>query len=103
MNKVRVVDFTELPGARKKDDGNGSAEEFFDSFVKPKLEMGNDDGLVIDFDGTWGYASSFVSELARRLNLYFGGKDFSKAGITLISNDDSTLIERFRKDYEKTY
>lgn len=103
MNKVKVVDFTELPGARKKDDGNGSAEEFFDSFVKPMLDKVNNDGLVIDFDGTWGYASSFVSELARRVNLYFEGKDFSETGITLVSNDDSTLIERFKKDYEKTY
>ena len=48
--KINVSDFTTLPGARYKKDGDGSAEEFFDKYIKQHL---NDKELIlIDFDNT---------------------------------------------------
>ena len=38
VETIRVKDFTTLPGARYKEDGDGSAEEFFEKYVKEKLE-----------------------------------------------------------------
>jgi hypothetical protein len=94
VETIRVKDFTTLPGARYKEDGDGSAEEFFEKYVKEKLEK--DDKILIDFDGTWGYASSFLSELALRIaNKYQNNNKDIRASVKIKSEDESGLVERF--------
>lgn len=90
---VRVKDFTLLPGARTKKDGDGSAEEFFEKYVQTKATK--DDFITIDFDGTWGYASSFMSQLAKYLVSFFGTCEKAKTQISVISNDEPGLRQRF--------
>lgn len=92
--KISVSDFTTLPGARYKSDGDGSAEEFFDSYIKQHL---NDKELIlIDFDNTWGYASSFLSELALEISQQCkqDGLDVREK-IEIKSDDEPGLAERF--------
>lgn len=73
MNQVviNVADFSKLPGSRYRKDGDYSADEFFEDYVeKPLREITNNrhskDHILLNLDGTLGYASSFVSQLAVR-------------------------------------
>lgn len=91
---VRVSDFTTLPGARYKSDGDGSAEEFFSKYIKRHLK--DKESILIDFDNTWGYASSFLSELALEISQQCkqDGLDIRKK-IEIKSDDEPGLTERF--------
>lgn len=91
---VAIRDFTTLPGARYKSDGTGSAQEFFEDYISPQLT--NESMIIkIDFDGTWGYASSFLSELALRLVQSFESLEEMRARIRLKSDDEPGLLDRF--------
>ena len=92
--KINVSDFTTLPGARYKKDGDGSAEEFFDKYIKQHLK--DKEFILIDFDNTWGYASSFLSELALEISRQCeqDGLDVRKK-IKIKSDDEPGLTERF--------
>lgn len=61
---LRVREFTRYPGPRLKEDGDYSGEEFRDRYLLPKyLEaVKNKVCLHVIFDGTKGYASSFLEE-----------------------------------------
>ena len=92
--KISVSDFTTLPGARYKSDGDGSAEEFFNKYIKRRLK--NKESILIDFDNTWGYASSFLSELALEISQQCkqDGLD-AREKIKIKSDDEPGLTERF--------
>lgn len=94
MVTIRVSDFTTLPGARYKKDGDGSAEEFFDDYIKQHLN--DNKPILIDFDDTWGYASSFLSELAVKISRQCkqDGLDVREK-IKIKSDDEPGLTERF--------
>ncbi len=65
-------DFSETPGPRCRKDGEFSGEGFLERHLEPAyLKARDEDGvLLIDLDGTAGYATSFLEEafggLARR-------------------------------------
>lgn len=62
---IRVLDFTEYPGVRYKHQGNNdSGEDFYFEKVKPFFQKALDENkvLLVDIDGTAGYASSFLDE-----------------------------------------
>lgn len=90
-------DFSETPGARHKDEGSFSGEEFREDLLKPKyIEAKNkNEKLIIDFDGGYGYPTSFLEEA-------FGGlaREFSEENIlnilSFISNDEPSLIEEVK-------
>ena len=92
--KINVSDFTTLPGARYKKDGDGSAEEVFDEYIKRHLK--DKESILIDFDNTWGYASSLLSELALEISQQCeqDGLDVREK-IEIKSDDEPGLIERF--------
>ncbi len=90
---IKVKDFTLLPGARTKKDGDGSAEEFFEKYIQAKATK--NDLITIDFDGTWGYASSFMSQLAKYLVSFFGSCKKARNHIEVISKDEPGLRQRF--------
>lgn len=71
MNKftafINVAEhFTVYPGGRTREDGGGSAEEFLE-LIKHSLNIC--DKVIIDLDGTRGYGSSFLNEIARNLTV----------------------------------
>ena len=104
MQTIKVSDFTAIPGARFIKDGDGSAEEFFNVHVKDHLEAAIKENtqIQIDFDDTWGYASSFINELASRIYKLttMDFEDISKV-ISLKSDDEPGLIDRFEEEYGK--
>jgi len=94
MITVRVSDFTTLPGARYRDDGDGSAEQFFDERIKRHLK--DKEPILIDFDNTWGYASSFLSELALEISQQCEQDKLDvRKKIEIKSDDEPGLAERF--------
>lgn len=95
MIKIKISeDFSAIPGGRYIHEGEYSGEEFRQSILLPKYEETekNDDMLEIDFDGCFGFATSFLEEA-------FGGmvRECKKIGILdriiMISCDDETIPE----------
>ena len=61
---VRVLDFAEYPGVRYIEQGDYSGEEFYVDTINPLFKkcISENKILVVDLDGTAGYASSFLDE-----------------------------------------
>lgn len=60
---VVAKEFTDTPGARDREDGDFSGQEFLEDYLSGRFEkavVGNYK-LLIDLDGLWGCPSSFVS------------------------------------------
>ena len=86
-------DFSRSPGARYYKDGKFSGEEFFDKLLGPKFRESLDSNskLIVDLDGSDGYATSFLDEAFHRL-----GDKFSPTVVlehlVLISNEEPDWI-----------
>ena len=105
MNKIKICDdFTDAPGGRYITEGECSGEEFRDSILWNRLCEAEKKGikLDIDFDGCYGFGTSFLEEA-------FGGlvRKYKKRGvlnlINIISTEDDTiapLIEKYIKTAE---
>lgn len=69
-----ATEFTETPGPRSRDEGEYSGQQFLEEHLQPKYEQArlNKESLIIDLDGTDGYATSFLESafggLARKYN-----------------------------------
>lgn len=98
-------DFSDTPGGRYKREGNFSGEEFRENILLPKYNYALESGekLSINFDGCFGFGTSFLEEA-------FGGlvrvhkKKNILSHILLISEEDETvpeLIEQYVNDAEK--
>lgn len=92
-------DFSETPGGRFISEGSHSGEEFRKRILGPKYSeaINKKEQLTIEFDGCFGYATSFLEEA-------FGGlvRERKEKGILknmiFISEDDITvprLIEKY--------
>ncbi|EHH3080012.1 TPA: DUF4325 domain-containing protein [Vibrio vulnificus] len=87
-----VKNFTKFPGARYRDLGPSSGEEYRDDILLPAIAEHGED-LVINLDGVFGYGSSFLEEI-------FGGcirKGVSaemmlKIVSKIVSEDDEDLV-----------
>lgn len=85
-------DFTRYPAGRYKRNGETSGEAFRERFLEDPIRQGQT--VVVDFDGTVGYGSSFLEEA-------FGGvvrtlkvpADFVIEHLTLKSSDPSITEE----------
>ncbi len=88
-------DFSEIPGARFREDGDFSGEEFREDFLKPKFKeaIENHEKLFIDFDGGYGYLISFLEEAFGGLARIYDSKLILD---TLIfkSDEEKALIEK---------
>lgn len=89
-----ATDFSRTPGARHVSEGKYSGDEFRDNILYPKYceAKENNEKLVVNLDGCYGYATSFLEES-------FGGlvRKIQKRGIldTIVieSEEDESLIE----------
>ena len=87
-----VKDFTKFPGARYRELGPSSGEEYRDDILLPEIAK-HGENLVVNLDGVFGYGSSFLEEI-------FGGcirKGVSPDVMTkivskIVSEDDEDLI-----------
>lgn len=92
------IDFTEAPGARYKTDGNFSGQEFFEDLLEPKflqIKELNQEKLVIDLDGTDGYATSFLDQSFGQLARKYG-YSFTINKLDFISNEDPYLVDEIK-------
>ncbi len=97
-------DFTQFPGARYITDGKFSGEEFYETILKPKVKSVwdvKDETITIDFDGTYGFASSFISEISIRLVNDFKDKNKIYEKIKFKSEEDPLLIDSLKSNIEE--
>lgn len=98
MSEVKIIsiakDFSDAPGARYRTDGPASGQEFFEEKLKPAFIEAVEKGvfLLIDMDGTYGYATSFISEAFGRLSKEFGVIEVLK-NVDIKSDEDKNLKE----------
>jgi hypothetical protein len=91
-------DFTTTPGARYYEDGPFSGQEFFDKKLDSAFQtaISKKEKLIVDLDGTEGYATSFLDEAFRRLSLKYG-KDLVLNNLNFISNEEPDWIDEIKK------
>lgn len=91
-------DFSETPGGRLIKEGKFSGEEFRETLLFPKYKeaLSLKTKLLVDFDGCFGFAPSFLEEsfggLARKLN----NKKILD-NIDLVCEDEPSVIDRITK------
>ncbi|CAH8199733.1 STAS-like domain-containing protein [Vibrio aestuarianus] len=95
-----IKDFTKFPGARYRNLGPSSGEEYRDDILLPAIaEHGSD--VIVNLDGAFGYGSSFLEEI-------FGGcirKNIDASVMrtivkNIVSNDDPDLIDEIKEYVE---
>lgn len=86
-------DFSDAPGARYRQDGPKSGEEFFEEMLDKEFEAAKKGSakLIVNFDGAYGYATSFLSECFGLLTEKYGKKDVL-AHLEFISSEDPLII-----------
>lgn len=91
-------DFSETPGPRFKEEGDFSGEEFLERILLPAYEqVVNENGnLLIDLDGTEGYATSFLESTFGGLARIFPAEEILTR-ITFKSDDEPYLIDEIKK------
>lgn len=85
-------DFSKTPGGRTIDSGDFSAELLLKNILIPQMEEAKkyNATVVIDLDGTIGYAASFIDEVFS--NPIFSSKD-NKIPVEIISKEEPSLIK----------
>lgn len=94
--KIKISkDFSETPGARYRDSGKYSGEEFRDDLLIPKFEeaISNGEKLLIDFDGGYGYPITFLEEVFGGLKELYP-EDLILNTLEFISNEEPDIIDK---------
>ncbi len=73
---VIAEEFTDTPGARDRDDGSFSGQQFLEDILLKRFNeaVEGDYILLIDLDKVWGYPSSFVSGSFGKLSMDRGSE-----------------------------
>lgn len=89
--------YTKTPGGRYKKEGPYSGQDFREKVLYPEFckAKKNNEKLIVNLDGGYGYATSFLEEA-------FGGlaratKDSAVLAIEIISEEEPELIEKIRR------
>ncbi len=108
MEKITITistEFSDTPGARFIADGEYSGELFYNQLLRERFIQAKEAGtkLFIDFDNTWGYASSFISGAFGLLTTEFGKKTVGKyLDFDFKSDDDPTLFQKVKDEINKS-
>lgn len=98
-NFIKIsTDFSRTPGARYRSDGPFSGEDFYIKILKPRFESATKNGskLTIDLDGTYGYATSFLSEAFYTLASDFTPKIVLE-NLEIVSKEEPYLIDEIKE------
>lgn len=91
-----ATDFSSVPLGRFPNDSLFNGTAFREKWLLPALAKHN--SFQVDFDGAEGYGSSFLEEAFGGLvRLHGFGPDEILKRISLISNEDPTLIDEVRQ------
>ncbi len=98
-------DYTDIPGGRFKREGAYSGEEFRDNILLKRFEeaVSNNEKLLINFDGCFGFGTSFLEEAFGGLVRVYDKRNVWET-LKLVSNEDETipgLVEKYIKDAER--
>ena len=71
---IIATEFSDTPGARDREDGDFSGQEFLEDFLQTRFEKAVKEKyiLLIDLDGIWGWPSSFISGSFGKLSMTVG-------------------------------
>jgi len=93
---LKVVDFSIVPGSRKRDEGKSahSGEEFREDYLLPKYQeaITNKVKLIVVLDGTIGYGTSWLEEVFGGLVRTYNKEDVQKT-LEFISEEEPYLID----------
>lgn len=91
------TDFSETPGGRYIREGNYSGESFRESILLPKYQeaIANNSCLIVDLDGCYGVATSFLEEAFGGLVRKVKNRDILKI-LKIISEDRPNLVEKIK-------
>ena len=91
-------EFSETPGARYISDGDYSGELFYNTILKPAFEtvLNSNKKLIIDLDGTQGYATSFLDEAFGRLSQEFSERKVLEK-VDFISTEEPYLKNEIKE------
>lgn len=101
-NELIVIskDFSKTPGARYQVDGEFSGEDFRERLLKPAIERAikKKTKVIVDFDGGYGYPTSFLEEafggLVRGVGCYSAKQILDV--LEFVSMDEPSLITEVR-------
>ena len=99
MHKITIAkEFSDTPGPRSKNEGDCSGEEFLEKLLLPayKQAVSEDGTLLIDLDGTEGYATSFLESAFGGLARTFVPEEVLSR-ITFKSDDEPYLVEEIKR------
>lgn len=95
MIEINIAkDFSDSPGGRYKKQGEFSGELFRENYLKPKYikAIESNEKLIVNFDGCYGFPSSFIDESFGGLARQLKKKDILD-NMILISNDQPNLLD----------
>jgi hypothetical protein len=101
MKKIVISkEFSDTPGGRFIRDGQFSGEKFRNDFLEPLFsKLGESEVVLIDFDGGYGYPTSFLEESFGGLARKFGSEKVLKK-LKFKSDEEPDLINEV-KEYIK--
>jgi hypothetical protein len=91
-------EFSVTPGPRSKEEGDFSGDEFLETLLEPAFVKARDShqSLVIDLDGTVGYATSFLEAAFGGLARKYEPSDVLDI-LELNCTDEPSLIEEVKQ------
>jgi STAS-like domain of unknown function (DUF4325) len=91
------AEFSDRPGHRTPSDGDNSGQEFLTNVLRPKFERARDsnESILVDLDGTAGYATSFLEAAFGGLSREYG-KDEVLKRLQFKSEEEPYLIDEIR-------
>lgn len=93
--KIAVAQqFSRTPGARLRDEGPYSGQQFREEILEPAFltHRMSEEGLVVDLDGTYGYGSAWLDEVFGGLARKYGIEEVLYA-VSIISLEEPYLVE----------
>jgi len=98
LELVIASEFSRTPGPRRSSEGKFSGESFLERVLLPKFKEAQGAGisLLVDLDGTAGYATSFLEAAFGGLARRFGAIEVRKT-IALKSDDEPYLRAEIMK------
>jgi len=104
---VRIAsEFSETPGPRSRDEGDYSGQQFLEEILKPRFEEAKNtkQKLIVDLDGTDGYATSFLESAFGGLARIYESREILET-MAFKSNEEPYLemeIKQYIKEARKT-
>lgn len=91
---IIAKEYTDAPGARFKKEGDYSGEEFREKLLEPRYlkAIAENIKLLVDLDGGYGYATSFLEEAFGGLARLYD-KEKLLSTIVIKSDDEPSLID----------